>query len=80
MDQVRNYLKEELSHGGVIGPFDRLPPAFHISPLMTRDKQDSNKKRTIMDLSWPKGASVNDRVSEELYVGTSYALHYPSCD
>ena len=60
MDQVRSYIKEELSQGAVIGPFDKLPPSFHISPLMTWDKQDSNKKRTIMDLSWPMGASVND--------------------
>ena len=80
VDQVRNYLKEELSHGAVIGPFDILPPAFHTSPPMTRDKQDSNNKRTIMDLSWPKGASVNDGVSKELYLGTSYTLHYPSVD
>ena len=33
-----------------------------------------------MDLSWPKGASVNDGVSKGLYLGTSYTLHYPSVD
>ena len=44
LDQVRNYIKEELSHGAVIGPFGNLPLSFHISPLMTRDKQDSDKK------------------------------------
>ena len=76
MDQVRSYIKEELSQAALIGPFDRLPPSFHTSPLMTRDKQDSNKKRTIMDLSWPKGASVND----DLYLGAPYTLHYPSVD
>ena len=51
LNQVRNYIKEELSHGAIIGPFDGRPHSFHISPLMTRDKQDSDKKRTIMDLS-----------------------------
>ena len=80
LDQVKNYIKEELSHGAIIGPFDDLPPLFHVSPLITRDKQDSHKKRTIMDLSWPKGNSVNDGVSKELYLGTSYTLHYPSID
>ena len=33
-----------------------------------------------MDLSWPKGASVNDGVSKDLYLLTSYTLHYPSVD
>ena len=47
---------------------------------MTRDKHYSDKKRTIMDLSWPKVASVNDGVSKEKYLGTSYTLHYPSVD
>ena len=80
IDQVKNYIKKELSYEAMIGPFDDLPPSFHISPLMTRDKQDSNKKRTIMDLSWPKGASVNNGVRKDLYLGTSYTLHYSSID
>ena len=33
-----------------------------------------------MDLSWPNGASVNDGVSKNLYLGTSYTLHYSSVD
>ena len=80
MNQVRDYIQEELAHRAIIGPFQNLPPSFHISPLMTRDKQDSDKKRTIMDLSWPKGASVNDEVNKGIYLGTSYTLHYPSVD
>ena len=50
IDQVTNYIQEELSYGAITGTFDNLPLSFHTSPLMTRDKQDSNKKRTIMDL------------------------------
>ena len=80
LDHVKNYIQEELSHKAIIGPFEKLPLSFHISPLMTRDKQDSVKKRTIMDLSWPKGHSVNDGVSKEKYLGTAYTLHYPSVD
>ena len=80
LDQVQNYIKEELSHKAIVGPFQHLPLSFHVSPLMTRDKQDSDKKRTIMDLSWPKGYSVNDGVSKEKYMGTAYSLHYPSVD
>ena len=80
LDQVKNYIQEELSHKAITGPFQYFPLSFHISPLMTRDKQDSDKKRTIMDLSWLKGYSVNDGVSKEKYLETAYSLHYPSID
>ena len=33
-----------------------------------------------MDLSWPKGASVNDGVKKDVYLGTEYDLRYPSLD
>ena len=33
-----------------------------------------------MDLSWPKGASVNDGVLKDTYLGTDYTLAYPSTD
>ena len=80
LNHVKDYVQEELSHKAIIGPFDQLPLTFHISPLMTRDKQDSDKKRTIMDLSWPKGHLVNHGVSKEKHLGTEYTLHYPSVD
>ena len=47
---------------------------------MVRDKQDSSTKRTIMDLSWPKGASVNTAVQKDIYLGTQYILNYLSID
>ena len=64
----------------MLGPFDSKPICMHVSPLLVRDKQNSNSKRTIMDLSWPKGASVNDDVKKDVYLGTEYDLHYPSVD
>ena len=33
-----------------------------------------------MDLSWPKGQSVNDGVCKDIYLGTTYILKYPSVD
>ena len=47
---------------------------------MARDKQNSSSKRTIMDLSWPKGASVNNGVSKDIYFVTPYEMNYPSFD
>ena len=33
-----------------------------------------------MDLSWPKGASVNTSVQKDVYLDTQYILNYPSID
>ena len=77
---VQAYIQEELSFQAMLGPFQAKPISLHVSPLMVRDKQDSMKKRTIMDLSWPKGASVNASVSKDVYLDTQYALTHPSID
>ena len=53
---------------------------MHVSPLMLRDKPNSNKKCTIMDLSWPKGFSVNHGMPKNSYLNTYFTLHYPSVD
>ena len=80
LHHVQSYLDEELKFNAILGPFHRKPIQLHISPLMVRDKQDSCNKRTIMDLSWPQGASVNTAVQKDVYLGTQYILNYPSID
>ena len=77
---VWEYIREELQFEAILGPFSSKPIDMHVSPLMIRDKQGSSKKRTIMDLSWPKGISVNDGVLKDTYLGTNYTLTYPSID
>ena len=47
---------------------------------MTRAKQNSDKRHTIMDLSWPKGASVNDAICKFKYLDSYFTLPYPSID
>ena len=79
-EQVQEYLDTEISHGAILGPFKDLPFKIHISPLMTRPKQDSCKCSTILDLNWPKGASVNAGVTPDVYLGTYFKLTYPSID
>ena len=64
----------------MLGPFKTKPIPLHVSPLMDRDKQDSSKKRTIMDPSWPKETFVNASVQKVIYLGTQYFLNYPSID
>ena len=59
---ISHFIQEELDYNAMLGPFDSKPIEMHVSPLLVRDKQNSSSKRTIMDLSWPKGASVNDGI------------------
>ena len=33
-----------------------------------------------MDLSFPKGLSINDGVLKDTYLGTDFQMHYPSID
>ena len=77
---VDRYIQEELDHGAIMGPFKAPPISLHNSPFMTRPKADSDIRRTIIDLSWPKGQSVNDGVGKLSYLGTDFLLKYPSVD
>ena len=77
---VEQYITEELSYDAIHGPYHEKPFPMHVSPLMVRDKPNSNKKRTIIDLSWPKGSSVNHGVSKNTYLDAYFTLHYPSLD
>lgn len=58
---VANFIKTEMSHGALVGPFEYPPfqPWTRVSPLLTRPKKDSLDKRIIVDLSYPEGAAVN---------------------
>ena len=47
---------------------------------MTRKKLVSNCKRTVMDLSVPKGLSVNDVVLKDTNLGADFQMHFPSVD
>ena len=44
---------------------------------MTRAKQNSDKRRTIIDLSWPKRASVNNAIHKYKYLDSYFTLQYP---
>ena len=63
------------------GPFLVDPiPHCHKSPLMTREKPHSDHRRVIVDLSWPKGFSVNSGVDKDSYLGTEFVLSLPTID
>ena len=77
-DQVDKYIQEEIKYKAMLGPFDTPPFNLHISPFMTREKAGLDTRRTIIDLSCPKGLSVNDGVSSLVYFNTDFELKYPS--
>ena len=80
-NDVDRFLAEEKQHNAIKGPYKRPPFSdLHISPLLTREKANSSKRRVIMDLSFPKNASVNAHVATETYLGTKFILTLPTVD
>ena len=81
-DQIQHFLDEELSYGAILGPFDTSPfdEPCKLSPLNSVEKKDSNKRRIILDLSFPTGASVNDGIPKQQYLGETVELKFPSVD
>ena len=88
-DVIQKHIDTEISQGAMLGPFPAPPyqPWCHISPLMTADKKDWSLdendepgKRTVTDLSWPRGLSVNDGCPKDLYDSYLYKLQLPSAD
>ena len=83
-EQVTKYVAKELNMGTLMGPFVTPPfkyGEFGISPLSTRPKWNSMKRRIIMDLSWPHNAhSVNSGIDKSNFLGCSMNLRYPTTD
>ena len=74
---VSDYLAREVALGRTWAcPQGIFPKGIHISPLgIIPKKNKPGKWRMIVDLSAPKGSSVNDGISPELS-----SLSYPSID
>ena len=77
---VQQYLDKEIAHGAMIGPVDQVTsPHFHCSLLLTRPK-NGNKHRVILNLSYPYGNSLNDKVNKSRFDGFQFILRFPSVD
>lgn len=75
---VLHYVDTELAHKAIVGPYTTQPfvPWTRLSPLMTRPKKDSIKRRVIVDMSFPEGEAVNDGIKISSIYGrdTTYSL------
>lgn len=80
MQHVHTFVKEELKHQALIGPFKSDPfiPWVRYSPLMTRPKRDTMKRRIIVDLSYPQGKSVNDGIDNHNHLGCDITYSLPT--
>ena len=81
-EQMNQYVEREIAAGTLLGPFDSNPFASQaiISPLSTTEKRGTDERRVIMDLSFPPGDSVNDKIPKDEYLGEEMVLKYPGVD
>ena len=79
---VDEYLAMEIEQGATMGPFDidSFKVGAATSPINSRPKKDSDKRRFILDLSFPVGNSVNDGIPKDEYMGQAITLKYPTID
>ena len=80
---MEDYLRKEQALGCLLGLFLSLPWEEHVavSPMSTRPKKNSVKRRVIMDLSWPHdGRSLNDGIVKDRYLEQIVSLQYPTVD
>ena len=80
--QIQEYLSKEKRYGAILGPFKENPFCCNImlSPLNSVPKKDTDERRFILDLSFPKGHAINDHVSKDFYLGQKISLTYPNVD
>ena len=79
---VRNYFNKEIANNAVLGPFLNNPFTndAYWSPLNTQDKKDGTEKRIIVNMSFPKGNSINDGIRKDCYLDKQISLKYPTVD
>ena len=60
-DHVDHYIKVEMEYGAIFGPYHEPPygSSRQVSPFMRRTKNDCEHRRIVIDLTWPKEASIN---------------------
>ena len=80
--EIESYSESEAGQGRVLGSFKDNPflTDMLLSPLNTVAKHDTNERRIILDLSFPKGHAVNDFISKDEYLQETVDLVYPKVD
>ena len=81
-DLIDKYVANEIKSGATLGPFTNNPLLGELvtSPLNSVPKKDDTDRRVILDLSYPRGHSVNDGIPKGEYQGEEIELSYPGVD
>ena len=81
-DQMNEYFGKEIKSKSIIGPFKDNPfcTPIVVSPLNSIPKKDVTERRVILDLSFPKGRSLNDFVKKYEYLNEEVQLIFPKVD
>ena len=81
-DDIIHYLETEMRYGATLGPFQKSPFGEEnaLSPLNSVAKKDSQDGRVIVNLSFPKGDSINDGILKDYYLGEYDKLTFLSVD
>ena len=78
--EVQKYIDKEKSFGALLGPVHSIVhPHYRCSPLMTRPK-DNGSRRAILDLSYPRGHSVNSHIDVNRFDDSVFVLKFPNID
>ncbi len=80
-EDIGKYIKKEQKYKSILEPIISNPFASHIqlSPLDLKPKDDSEERRVIVDLSFPKWSSVNSGISKDHYLGESMRCEISQC-
>ena len=71
---------QKVGLGAMVGPFKQSPFEGwdRQNPLMTRPKRDSQRRRVILDLSYPQGSSVNSGEPVGVLDGAGFKIKLPN--
>ena len=79
---IEELIHKEIGLKGVVGPFPEPPfsPWCHVSPLMSREKGDSGKRRVITDMTYPAASSINAYIVKNGVYGFEHPHSLPTVE
>ena len=80
--EIDKYLDKEIQEGAIVGPVldNSFLKEITVSPLNSRPKRESDERRILLDLSFPKGGGVNSGIEKDKYLGEPAKVRLPNVD